>query len=186
MRSRVGLFVFLTSIIAISGCSSSSQKPESHKDAFLTIQSNKHYYDSNGYLLMTREDFKNYVSTGKVTPAPSPKQTKVHKFSPDEFAVLMKDKTAFYSELDGQSPEKGEVSVLIKKGTLEENLKRITKELGYDSVQWEVKDSDRLIFQKPTAITGIHRRAVIINAIKDFPVKAFFEEDKSHITFSSF
>lgn len=175
--------VLLLSALSLAGCSLMPGASDSSATGkSITINGKKHYYDDKGNLVMSRKDYENYILTGAAKPPISTDPKRNMAVTAEELAVLMKDRSAFYAKLDGKNDEPNEVSVLMTAGTLKENLMRIAEELFYTSVEWQVTEEFEIL--KPFAVTGVHRRAVIVNIINDYPIKVFADEDNDRLVFT--
>ena len=174
--------VLLLAITGVGCTSVSSTYDATGQRKSMTINGNTHYFDNEDRLVMSREQYKSYIASGAVQPPVQIDNNRGMKVSPEELAVLMQDRAAFYNKMDGKSETPDEVSVLVSKGSLRGNLMRIANELGYTSVEWSIPTEYSI--PEPYAVTGLHRRAVIVNIIGDFPIKVIAEEDKNRLVFS--
>ncbi|WP_200911684.1 hypothetical protein [Teredinibacter purpureus] len=137
------------------------------------------YYDENGELLMSEEQLNILESNGSVVRIKHVAPNGALILDPEEMTVLMQDREVFYSQLDRKSLD-GEITVLIKKGSLKENIERIAKEEGWNSVNWDVHVD--YYVSEPFAVVGGDVPAVVVEALEGYPVFTGFDLTGLNIT----
>lgn len=161
-------FLLILGAIALAACS--------HVDVMRNkaerIDGQVFYYDDNGELVMTAEQLKSLEESGSVVRIKHVAPSGALILDPEEMNVLMQDREVFYAQLDGKKLD-GEVTALIKKGSLKENIERIAKEAGWNKVDWKVGVDYHIA--EPFAIVGSDVPAVIVEALEGFPVYTGFD-----------
>ena len=174
--SNIAKYMMLAaSLLALSACS------------FFDVVTNKaeridgqvFYYDENGELLMSEEQLNILESNGSVVRIKHVAPNGALILDPEEMTVLMQDREVFYSQLDRKSLD-GEVTILIKKGSLKENIERIAKEEGWNSVNWDVHVD--YYVSEPFAVVGGDVPAVVVEALEGYPVFTGFDLTGLNIT----
>ncbi len=142
------------------------------QDKAVRIDGEVYYYNEAGEIELTEEELRQMESSGNIVRIKHVAPTGALILDPEEMTVLMQDRAVFYSELDKKNPS-GEVSVLIKKGSLRKNLERIIKEEGWEGVAWN--SSVDYYVPKPFAIVGPDVQTVVIEALNGYPVYVNFD-----------
>lgn len=132
-----------------------------------------YYYNEAGEVELSEEQLASLEKNGAVVRIKHVAPDGALILDPEEMAVLMQDRSVFFAELDGKNPE-GEVSSLVKKGSLRKNLERIAKEEGWSAVEWN--PAIDFYVNKPFAVVGPDLQSVVIEAVVGYPVYVAFDE----------
>jgi len=160
------------SFFSIAGVLGACSAVDVMQDKAVRIDGEVYYYNEAGEIELTEDELKQMELAGNIVRIKHVAPTGALILDPEEMTVLMQDRAVFYSELDNKNPE-GEVSVFIKKGSLRNNLERILKEEGWNSVAW--KPSVDFYVPQPFAIVGPDLQTVIVETLNDYPVFVNFD-----------
>ena len=138
------------------------------------IDGDIYHYNDDWEIELTEQELKRHESSGSIVRIKHVAPTGALILDLEEMRVLMQDRAVFFSELDKKNPP-GEVSVLIKKGSLRENMERIIKKERWDGVVWNLTID--FYVSKPFAVVGPDVQAVIMEVINGYPIYVNFNED---------
>lgn len=169
INTLIKLIAMVNTVLIVSACSTFDVM----QNKAVRLDGEVYYYNEAGEVELSEEQLASLEKNGAVVRIKHVAPDGALILDPEEMAVLMQDRSVFFAELDGKNPE-GEVSSLVKKGSLRKNLERIAKEEGWSTVEWS--PAIDFYVNKPFAVVGPDLQSVVIEAVVGYPVYVAFDE----------
>lgn len=131
--------------------------------------------NARGEVELTEEQLTALQAEGRVVRVKHVAPDNALILDPEEMSILLQDRGLFYAALDNVNPD-GEVSVLVKKGSLRENIERfINQQDSWAGLAWNL-DLDYYV-SKPFAVVGPDAQSVIMDVVSGYPIFVRFDQD---------
>jgi len=169
------IIVALLFSAALSGCSFLDVA----KGNATRIDGQVYYFNEDGEIELTERELEQLEAEKKVVRIKHVAPDGALIIDPEELSVLMQDREVFFSAVDNTVGAGGSVSVLVKKGSLQENINRLADKEGWASVTWNAAHD--YYVKEPFAVKGQDLPSVIVEVLKGFPLNVSFvntETDK--------
>jgi len=142
------------------------------------VEGDIYYYNEMGEIEMTESQLDKYEAAGNIVRIKHIAPSSALIVDPEELAVLMQDEQLFFTLMDG-TKLKYDISALVEKGSLHENIDRIVTDNGWNPVNWQAKHD--YFIDKPFGVVGGDVQALIMEVVSGFPVFVKFEEGAKKI-----
>ncbi len=169
-NSTICLLLAAVGLSGLGGC----QMSYSPDDPVLRVDGQVYPINGAGQLELSETQLSALEAEGQVVRIKHVAPENALVIDPQEMSLLLRNRDLFYTELN-QPGQQDQLSVLIRKGSLRENMIRNVGKSGeWQGLKWCL-DVDYYI-PEPFAVIGRDLPAVVMDVLNDYPVFVKFDE----------